>query len=526
MKRFLKIISLTAIIAVVSVSLPSCKTVPEDTSSVQIETQEEYVSEIVGADGSTNAENGDNATRTPSGKNNTTATPSNKDNNGNSNAVSSDNKTNNNTSTASGDGDSSDNESENKSKTPDVTICAAVASNIYIVGGVCSKDTEYITVSGNGIETTKITAAKGQSQNYFIGQVKVNSYSQIEVKCKEIGKELSSAVKKTVSLNPSLSQNLMTKDDYRPVFSGDSRMHFYSSVLSYTKSNIVSDAVKSTANMNISATVNAAKSVGAEVIYLVVPSSAAVYPETLPSEYTKASGESLYDAFSSIATSNGAKVIYPLDTMKSHKNDGDGYKIYSHTDSHWTTYGAYYGVSELMNYISIKYPSAKPRTVSQMGFYVTELSGGDSLFSFNDSTGFENAASANSNNAATVKTKINELTTLYSLKMPTDTLSAITRNKKSIYLTKANADTSTFINPNGSGLPSAVIVRDSFGRTAYDMVNDRFSKIDWLAEGDYTNVDSYIYNNRPNYVIYIVSERNLFKVMLGTQSVSLTDMAH
>ena len=156
-----------------------------------------------------------------------------------------------------------------------------------------------------------------------------------------------------------------------------------------------------------------------------------------------------------------------------------------------------------------------------MGFYVTELYGGDSLFSFGDGLGFENFSRADSSGGATSITKIKELTTLYSLKMPTDTLSKITRIRKSIYLTKANEGESTFDNPNGAGLPTAVVVRDSFGRTAYDMVNDRFSKVHWLAEGDYTSVANAIYADQPNYVIYIVSERNLLKVMLNNKDINL-----
>lgn len=410
----------------------------------------------------------------------------------------------------------------NKSKEPNVTICARVASNIYIVGGSCSSDTEYILVGGVGVTQTKITPTKGQSEYYFIGQVSTGSNTTLEIQGKEKNKNLSTAVKRFVTVSAS-QKNLMTSNAYAPVFCRDSRMHYYSSILSYTLSNAVNIGIKNAANYYIGETVNAAKNVGAEVIYLVVPSSAAVYPETLPDEYRAATGESLYKAFSNVASSKGATVIYPLDIMKAHKNDGDGYKIYSHTDSHWTTYGAYFGVSELMNYISGKYPSARPRSVSEMGFYTTELYGGDSLFSFGDNSGFENYSQAYANGGATRITGIKELTTLYTLKMPTDTLSRITRNKKSIYLTRDNEGKYDFTNNSSVGLPSAVVVRDSFGRTAYDMINDRFSEVHWLAEGDYTSVTDEIYSKLPNYVIYIVSERNLLKVMLNNKDIELTN---
>ena len=408
----------------------------------------------------------------------------------------------------------------NASKSPSVTLCARVASNIYIIGGVCSASTEYITIGGAGVQNEKITPVKGKDNNYFITQVKIDFATIIEVQGKEVGKNLSSKVTTFATTNMGM-KNLMTENDYRPVFGLDNRMHYYSAILSYTLSNKLDSGIKQMGKSNIAATVEAAKSVGAEVIYLVVPSSAAVYPETVPTEYKAATGESIYNAFESIATQSGAKVIYPLNTMKAHKNDGDGYKIYSHTDSHWTTYGAYWGVNSLMNHISEKYPSAAPRTVEDMGFYTAELYAGDALFSFDDNRGFENYSQAAATNGETKITGIKELTTLYNLKMPTDTLSKITRGKKSVYLTKDNAAAKTETNQAVLGLPTAVIVRDSFGRTAYDMINDRFSKTTWLAEGDYASVIGEIYKNNPNYVIYVVSERNLVKVMLNNKDIAL-----
>ncbi len=412
----------------------------------------------------------------------------------------------------------------NASTAPEVTLCAQVASNIYVVGGVCSLDTEYINISGIGIKTNKITPTKAQSNSYFITQVQIDYNTTIEIQGKEKGKELSTKVKKFITTNLGM-KNLMTNTDYQPFFGLDNRMHFYSAVLSYTLSDVINGDIRARAVTNIGNTVAAANDVGSKVIYLVVPSSAAVYPETLPDGYSKASGESIYEAFSSVATQQGASVIYPLDAMTAHKNDGAGYEIYSRTDSHWTTYGAYWGVNALMSHIAKTVPSAKPRTASEMGFYTAELYGGDALFSFGDNTGFENYSEANSNGGATKITGIKELATLYTLKMPTDTLSKITRNKKSLYLTKDIEKAETITNTNDSGLPTAVIVRDSFGRTAYDMINDRFSKVWWMQENNfkYENVADEIYKNKPDYVIYIISERNLHKVMMDHE-ISMKDL--
>lgn len=415
--------------------------------------------------------------------------------------------------------DNSDTESTptinpNASAQPTITLFAPVANNVYVVGGSCSLETEYIEICGDGVTSQKVVPAKGKDASYFTAQVKLDYSTYVEIYAKEKGKDLSKKLNTYKTTNIGMT-NQMTSNDYQPVFGLDSRIHFYSAILTYAKSNFLSQNEKERAKTNIGETVKTAKSVGAEVIYLVVPSSAAVYPETVPSEYKAATGETLYKAFKDIAEGQGATVLYPIDDLKAHKNDGDGYKIYSHSDSHWTTYGAYFGVNSLMNCLVTKYPAAKPRTINEMGFYTTELYGGDALFSFGDNNGFENYSKAASTGGKTMVTGIMELTTLYNLKMPTDTLNTITRGKKSIYLTKDNADYYEFKNKNGSGLPSAVITRDSFGRTAFDMVNDRFSSVTWLAENDYATTISAIEEKKPNYVIYIVSERNLLKVMMN-----------
>lgn len=506
-----KIISLILVVVLIA-SLCGCRTNSDNNSSggnITVSTEE-----IVDIQTGQSDNTSENSSTQQTASNNTSV------NNSSDNATSSEN-----TSQTSSNASVQEQEKPdpNASNAPNVTLCAQVASNIYIVGGVCSTATEYITIGGASVNNVKVTPVKGKDNNYFITQVTINFSTIIEVQGKEKGKNLSDKVKKYVATDFSMP-NLMTQGDYKPVFGLDNRMHYYSSILSYTLSNKVNSDIKQIGNHNISDTVKAAQQVGAEVVFLVVPSSAAVYPETVPTEYKAASGETLYKAFASIAANSGAKVIYPLDTMKAHKNDGDGYKIYSHTDSHWTTYGAYWGVNALMSHIAVKYPSAAPRTVNEMGFYTTELYAGDALFSFDDNRGFENYSQAAYTNGQTKLTGIKELTTLYNLKMPTDTLSKITRGKRSVYLTKDNEGAKTEINPNGAGLPSAVIVRDSFGRTAYDMINDRFSKVSWLAEGDYVNVKSEIYNNSPNYVIYIVSERNLLKVMLNNKDITLESM--
>ena len=518
MKKAIRVISLTLTVMLV-LGLCSCKNLQKNMSSNEMEYQytSEYMSDEIEGIITSNSKVSSNSSK------NTSANSTVSDNSTQENVVDkTSEKTPQKSSSSNYSGNTSSHEDNtNRSQNPQVTICAPVQRGVYAVGGLCPTDTEYILVSGANTTETKIIPAKGKSNNYFMGQVKISNTTMLEIKCKQSGKELSNNIDLYAFYNKS-QENLQTANDYMVTFGSNSQIHFYSALLSYSLSNVIDGSIHEFAKNNINEIVNNAKSNNAEVIYLVVPSSAAVYPETVPSEYPAASGETIYQAFNNIATQCGAKVIYPLNIMKSHKNDGEGYKIYSNSDSHWTTYGAYWGIYELMNYIAQRHPYAKPRTVSEMSFYTTELYGGDALFSFNNNKGFENYGDAQKNGGKTLNTQIKELTTLYNLKMPTDTLRQITRNKTSVYLTKDNEFAACETNPNGAGLPSALIVRDSFGRTAYDMINDRFSVVNWLAEGDYESVSGEIYTKKPNYVIYIISERNLIKIMLNKDA-SLKD---
>ncbi|MCI8589309.1 MAG: hypothetical protein HFE77_01125 [Clostridiales bacterium] len=411
---------------------------------------------------------------------------------------------------------------DNLSAKPTVTVATQVAAGIYIVAGTCTADTEYIKVSGEHVTTVYLYPDYGVNSAYFIGQVKISAATNLSIQGKESGKELSQAIVK-----PAANHNMpnkMTSGEYMPVFGKNSRMYFYSSLLSYSLSDVVNSSIRTRAAENLTRHCNTVKEANpeAELVYLVIPSSAAVYPETIPEGFEKASGETLYQAFSSLASNAGATVIYPLSTFNAHKNDGKGYKIYHNTDSHWSTYGAYWGVSELMNHISKKYPSAAPRAVGDMGFYTKELWGGDALFSFGDNSGFENP-SRTGVSGQTAITKISELTTLYTRTMPTATIQSVYRGNKSVYVNgDFNSGRATVSNPNGAGLPSALILRDSFSVPAYDMVNDRFSTVYWQPSHDYTFPTDAILSARPDYVIYIVAEQNLLKVMLENANINLT----
>lgn len=415
-------------------------------------------------------------------------------------------------------------EANNLPAAPEITICAPVATGLCIVGGIGSADCKAIEVSGEGTETIKIIPDYLPESSYFIGQVPLSQTCEISVK--EIYEDGSASNAAVATAAYTQMENKMLADEYMPVFVENSRMHFYSALLSYTLSDIVTPSIQERAEKNIAANCKTLKEVNpdAELIYLVVPSSAAVYPESLPEAYQTPAENSVFDAFKKMAEAEGATVIYPLESFIEHKNDGLGYKIYHNTDSHWSTYGAYWGIAALMEHIAGKHPEAAPRTLEEMGFYTETLWGGDALFSFGDNGGFENYSKTGSAGKPE-RTKISELTTLYTLKMPTNTLTSVYRGGKSVYVNGTNSSSAIIKNQAGSNLPTAVICRDSFGCTAYDMVNDRFSTVHWQNSHSYKLEKETLRRANPDYVIYLVSERNLLKVMLENANISICNYA-
>lgn len=408
----------------------------------------------------------------------------------------------------------------NASATPTVTATHFVAPDICIVVGSCAKGTQSIVITGDKVQKTTVTPYAGEQMDYFITQLNCTGSGEIKVVAYEKGKEASKQATRYIFYE-GVTENLMTRDEYRPVIGKNGFGHFYSALVGYSCSTakLPSD-FKDTARNNISDIVNAAKRVNAEPIFLIIPSSAEIYPETLPDGYSKTTGESLYKAFYDIATDLGATVIYPIDTMKAHKNDGVGYQLYQHTDSHWSTYGAYWGIYDLFIHISKNFPAAKPRTLSEMGFYTEEFYAGDNMFNLRlDPT-------KNNPTFKTTTTGMKELSTLYSFGTFENTLRGAYHNlgSPSLYLSEANSKARMTQNPQGAGLPNAVIMRDSFSKVAFDMVSDRFNKVYWQTFDDYTIPVNDLAIADADYLIYMYSERNLLKLMFNNSGATILEL--
>ena len=405
---------------------------------------------------------------------------------------------------------------------PTVTAAGQVGNNVCVVTGYCSEDTDKIIVSGDNVITTESKPFAGKGKKYFMIQVPFTASTTLKVTAQKSGANDSEAA--TVSVkNKTMKENYMYRGEYSPVFCKDGRIHYYSALLAYSlNTDKLTSSMANTARARMNSIQMTADSVGAKkTIFLIIPSSCDVYPETVPDEFSKATGERLFERFTKIAEESGAHVIYPLQTLKKHAYDGVGYQIYQHTDSHWSTYGSYWGTYDLLEYIANDgFPNAKPRTVKEMDFYTTEMYGGDSLYSFPAELGFEDYYG----DRFTKNTQIRELTTRYKLKMPTSTLNNVYPFNTCLYLNDANASAKKEVNPNGKGLPKAIIMRDSFGKVAYDMLNDRFSTVYWGEFNNYSMPLNLVGTDTVDYVIYMYSERNLLKIMMNSPDANILNL--
>ena len=163
------------------------------------------------------------------------------------------------------------------------------------------------------------------------------------------------------------------------------------------------------------------------------------------------------------------------------KSKRDVGKLYYQTDTHWNTLGAYFGYYQLMSAIAETYPNCKPHELSDFTITTNTTRVGDLL---NFSQIGSSAAETNTECHKNFKTATSRM----------DTLSQ-------------NGGTTTV---NDDTLPSAVIMRDSFGSAIYSFMAEHFSTMTFTPyNGGLTNALNYVKDVQPDYFIQILVERNI-----------------
>lgn len=384
---------------------------------------------------------------------------------------------------------------------PNITIHIFSHNTMLLIGGTC-EDGSVIHVSG-GIYDIDSKSDHGD----FLVEVPFSEDKPAIIKlyASKGGKTDSDII--TFIVRPQKGIMIFeNKGIYGTIVGLDYQCFFQDGVPDYTGANILTEAdIKGITER----TENKIKSLRAkgcdtEIIYLLIPNPMNIYSELVPLSYTRNNSiNSRTKQFTEAVTAGGAKVIDLTDTMLAHKDEE--YKIYHKTDSHWTEYGALLGYIDLMNYISQKYPDAAPRSLSDFKIYNKQMYVGDiQLMITEDKPG----------GIGFKRTDLRETTTFvdFLFDAPTGHPNVYVDNNVMLDHNVTGYEHTTFSNIQGE-LPAAYIMRDSFGGPFYAFLTDRFSSAYWRGWQTYDFNLNEISQMNPDYVIYIITERNIKNVM-------------
>lgn len=233
-----------------------------------------------------------------------------------------------------------------------------------------------------------------------------------------------------------------------------------------------------------------------EIIYMVVPSKASIYPELVPEQYPKGTGKSRLEQVNEALEAAGATVINLLDVFAQHKNDE--YKLYWGTDSHWTDYGAFVAYTELFNHISERFPSAAPHPMSDFDFKAGYYQGGDMIFYM----GMNQKELLEYCWYRTPKFNMN------------GDIARVDRYRSPNYLMYSDGITPQMVFTTGNkNKPNLYVFRDSYSAQIFDILADQANTTVYKPMWGFTFNINDIKTYKPDYIIYILAEWNLNSVI-------------
>ena len=378
-----------------------------------------------------------------------------------------------------------------KTALPNLTVIKHTANTQIFVGGKCSENA-VIHIKG-GLNDMIYRP----DDDNFMGVTSISSsgVTILTVTAQEEGKAESDPI--MITVRPRNNVNIFESHGiYGVIVGNDYQGHFLDALDDYIGANLFTDNQITMVEKNIKEKVDFLKSDGlnAELIYLMIPNPMNLYPETVPDEYVRYTENSRTKQFTEIAEKAGATVIDLTDTFMEHRYDE--YKLFHKTDSHWSYYGAYIAYKDLFDYIGQKFPAAKPRDPSLFEFYNKEVNVGDMAV-----------------HQEIDEPLLRENTTFANFLWDINPNPEIYISDNSNLLTHDLISNTHTINNNDPDLPTAVLLRDSFGSSIYSMISDRLSIAYWQAMWNYSFDKRAIKDINPDYYIYVVTERNIKNIM-------------
>jgi len=285
--------------------------------------------------------------------------------------------------------------------------------------------------------------------------------------------------------------------EWRPMIGNNNQGYFYKMLQYFTNEVQITSSNSQKYAQKFSDRIQKLRQVnsGAEIVCVLVPSSITVYPESVPSDYTKLNKTSYYDQVANCLKSAGATVLDLRQTFNEHKNDS--LPLYNKYDSHWTDYGAYIAYVELYKHISNKFPSAAPRKLNEFKWTRDYYIGSDipSYFGVDTKPGTKVLEYGVRRDFQTNVSSVIQGISRYKLSncVTYDSYTDEMKNEKRY-------------NTGNASLPNVWVMRNSFGTQIHDLIADRSNISHFSTMFTYT-FDSKIYSQvKPDYVIYVISE--------------------
>ena len=378
--------------------------------------------------------------------------------------------------------------SDNPSELPELTFTSHSGENTVVMGGKCVQDAKiHIRSSDNSIEKTFST-----DYNDWCVEIEIPSgITNLLLTQEEPGKDESEQIIVTVQPRPGFS--LADQGVCQVAFGDKMQGHFFGQLEDWCGTNILSDNQVEGVQKRIKSKVDYLAGRDCKLVYLIITNPMEIYPETAPERFVRSDEDiSRTEQFEKAARAAGATVIDAREILEEHRDDI--YKIYNKTDSHWTSYGAYWGYKILMDEIGKDYEAAKPLPIDgNFEFYNKESMSGDMMVHLL----LQNSLLHENGTFVKWLTKAVSNPDVYV--------------KGSVQLDFSPVqDTQTVRNRlDPEGKPTAMIVRDSFSTNIYGYANNSFSEVYWQNMWNYKFDKDYIENTNPDYYIYIVAERNI-----------------
>lgn len=357
-----------------------------------------------------------------------------------------------------------------------------IANGTTCITGTTEKDAK-LTVSGNTFETFTTSA---QDKRFFISVKLQNGETDtVSVIAQAKGKNPSKALKVDIGYDKGSVEVFVGKK---------SQLHYPQTKSDYRGNDLFSENELKAINKGIDKRLENARKYGKEttkLIYLIAPNCLTAYPETAPDDLAaeKVSQNSKLKQFVGLIKSREDDNVFIVDlaqVMLDNKKEG---KLYYQTDTHWNTLGSYFGYYELMNiiYQDTGNDGTKPYELDDFNIWKEVGNGGDLV----------NFLGVSPSDV-------------------TETITYCTYAKKRLAVVTNEADGSVRCQAANAGLPTAVVMRDSFGAALIDHTSEQFKEILYTPWNcGLSAVYEYMKTTKPDYLIQVMVERSLSGMLGG-----------